>query len=71
MRNETNRWSIFFGEDEILVKLRFKGLNYHNFYIFDQTSFKTDKNLNNFQEHIFGIPRLRKYPASLQNFLPT
>ena len=32
---ETNRWSIFFGADEILVKLRFKGLNYHNFYIFD------------------------------------
>ena len=35
MQNETNRWSIFLGEDEILVKLRFKGLNYHNFYIFD------------------------------------
>ena len=35
MQNETNRWSIFFAEDEILVKLRFKGLNYHNFYIFD------------------------------------
>ena len=33
MQNETNRWSIFC-EDEILVKLRFKGLNYHNFYIF-------------------------------------
>ena len=33
MQNETNRWSIF-DEDEILVKLRFKGLNYHNFHIF-------------------------------------
>ena len=33
MRNETNRRSIFC-KDEILVKLRFKGLNYHNFYIF-------------------------------------
>ena len=34
MRNETNR-GVFFGEDEILIKLKFKGLNYHNFYIFD------------------------------------
>ena len=31
IQKETNRWSIFFGEDELLVKLRFKGLNYHNF----------------------------------------
>ena len=35
MQNETNRWGIFFGKDEILVKLSFKGLNYHNFHIFD------------------------------------
>ena len=35
MQNETNLWSSFFGKDEILVKLCFKGLNYHNFYIFD------------------------------------
>ena len=35
MQNETNRWSIFFVKDEILVKFLFKGLNYHNFYIFD------------------------------------
>ena len=34
MRNETNHWSIFC-QNEILVKLRFKGLNYHNFYNFD------------------------------------
>ena len=33
MQNETDRWSIF-GKDEILVKLWFKGLNYHNFHIF-------------------------------------
>ena len=33
MQNEINRWS-FFGKDEILVKIRFKGLNYHNFHIF-------------------------------------
>ena len=25
---------VLFGKDEILVKLRFKGLNYHNFQIF-------------------------------------
>ena len=36
MRNETDRTlEYLFGEDEIFVKLRFKGLNYHNFYIFD------------------------------------
>ena len=34
MQNETNSWSIFFGKDKILVKLWFKGLNYHNFHIF-------------------------------------
>ena len=26
---------VFFGKDEILVKRSFKGLNYHNFHIFD------------------------------------
>ena len=36
MQNEINLWSIFIGKDEILVKFRFKGLNYHNFYIFDR-----------------------------------
>ena len=35
IQNETNRWSIFFGKDEILAKLRFKYLNYHNFHICD------------------------------------
>ena len=25
---------VFFGKDEILLKLLFKGLNYHNFHIF-------------------------------------
>ena len=34
MQNETNRWSIFLVKDKILVKLRIKGLNYHNFHIF-------------------------------------
>ena len=34
MENETNHWSISFGKDEILVKLSFKGLNYHKFHIF-------------------------------------
>ena len=33
LQNETNRWSIF-GQDEILIKLRFKGLTDH-FFIFD------------------------------------
>ena len=26
---------VFFGKGEILVKLRFEGLNYHSFHIFD------------------------------------
>ena len=51
---------VFFGEDEILVKLRFEGLNYHNFTFLIITNFKTDRYLNNFQEHLFGILRLRK-----------
>ena len=35
------------------------------------SNFKTDRYLNNFQEHLFGILRLRKYEMSLQNFFPT
>ena len=35
------------------------------------TNFKTDRYLNNFQEHLFGILRLRKYQTSLQIFFPT
>ena len=34
------------------------------------TNFKTDRYLNNFQEHLFGILRLTKYQTSLQNFFP-
>ena len=34
MQNETDLWSIF-NKDKIFVKLWFKGLNYHNFHIFD------------------------------------
>ena len=62
---------VVFGKYEILVKLRFKGLNYHNFYIFIRTNFKIDRYLNNFQEQLFEIRRLRKYQTSLQNFFPT
>ena len=35
------------------------------------TIFKADRYLNNFQEHLFGILRMRKYQTSLQNFFPT
>ena len=65
VQNETNRWGIF-SKDEILVKHWFKGLNYHNFTFFIIINFKTDRYLNTFQEHLFGIPRLRKYQTSLQ-----
>ena len=44
-----------FVEGEILVKLLFEGLNYHNFTFFIITNFKTDRYLKNFQEHLFGI----------------
>ena len=70
MQIETNRWSTIF-KDEILVKLSFKGLNYHNFHIFMITVFKTDTYLNNFQEHLVGILRLKKYQMPLQNVFPT
>ena len=61
----------FFGKDEILVKLWFKGLNYHNFHILIITNFETDRYLNNFRKHLFGILRLKKYQASLENFFLT
>ena len=32
---------------------------------------KTDRYLSNFQEHLYGMLRLRKYQTSLQNFFPT
>ena len=60
----------FFDKGEILVKLRFQGLNYHNFTFLIITDFKTDRYLNNFQEHLVGILRLTKYQTSLQNFFP-
>ena len=61
-----------FAKDEILVKLSFKGLNYHNFHIFFIiTNFETDRYLNNFQEHLFGIQRLTKHQTSLENFFAT
>ena len=34
------------------------------------TNFKTDRYLNNVQEQLFGILRLRKYQTSLRNFFP-
>ena len=36
------------------------------FTFFIITNFKTNRYLNYFQEHLFGILRLRKYQASLQ-----
>ena len=59
-----------FDKDEILVKLWFKDQNYHNSTFFIITNFKTNRYLNNFQEHLFGILRLRNYQTSLQNFVP-
>ena len=65
MQNEKSVEYFFFGKGEILVKLWFKGQNYHNFSFLIITNFIY---LNNFQEHLFGLLRLRKYQTSLQNF---
>ena len=59
---------VFFGKGEILVKHRFKGTIFTIFTFFIITNFKTDRYLNNFQGHLFGILRLRKYQTSLQFF---
>ena len=40
------------------------------FTFFIITIFKTDRYLNNFQEHLFGILMLRKYQTSLQISFP-
>ena len=40
------------------------------FTFFIITNFKTDRYLNNFQEHLFGLLRLRKYQTALQIFFP-
>ena len=34
------------------------------------TNFRTDRYLNNFQEHLFGILKLRKYQTSFRNSFP-
>ena len=34
------------------------------------TNFRTDSSLNNFQEHLFELLRLKKYQMSHQNFFP-
>ena len=62
---------VFFGKDEILIKLYLKAYIITIFTFFIITNFKTDRYLNNFQEHLFGILRLRKYLTSLQNFFPS
>ena len=68
MQNETNPWSIFLVKKTYWQNFDLKGLNYHNFTFLIITNFKTDRYLNNFQEHLPGILRLRKYQTSLQNF---
>ena len=62
---------VFFGEDEIFVKLCFVGLNYHNFHIFIITNFKTDRYVNSFQERLFGILRLKKYQRHFKISFPS
>ena len=61
---------LLFSPDVIII---FGNLDagFHSFHTFIITNFKTDTYPNNFQEHLFGILRLRKYQTSLQIFFPT
>ena len=52
-----------------LIGLKAKIIIINTFFII--TNFKTYRYLNNFQEHLFRILRLRKYQTLLQNFFPT
>ena len=61
MRNETNRWSIFLVKTKYWKKLDLKAKIITIFTFLIITNYKTDRYLNNFQEHFFGILRLRKY----------
>ena len=47
-----------FGKDDILAKLRFKGLNYCNFTFLIITKFKTDRYLNNWNTKTEKIPNV-------------
>ena len=60
---------VFFCKDEIFVKLCFIGLNYHNFTFFIITNLKTDRYVNNFQEHLFGTLKTEKIPNVTSKFL--
>ena len=62
---------VFFGNNEILENFDLKASVITNFTFFIITNSKTDRYLDNFQEHLFGILRLRKYRTLLQNFFPT
>ena len=71
MQNETNRWSIFLVKTKYWQNFDLKAQIITIFTFLIITNFKTDRYLNNFQEHLFGILRLRKYQTSPQNFFPT
>ena len=55
-------------ENDPFLRLQMRAIEMFDRFII--TNFKTDRYLNNFQEH-FGILRLRKYQTSLQNFFLT
>ena len=57
----------FGSQKSALFDLKAKIITIFTFLII--TNFKTDKYLNNFQEHLFGILRLRKYKTSTSKFL--
>ena len=70
MKNETNLWSIFLLKTTYWQNFDFKGLNYHNFKFLIITNLKTERYLNNFQEHLVGILRLRKYQSHFKISFP-
>ena len=68
MQNETNLWSIVLAKTKYWLNFDLKA---YIFTFFILTKFTIDRYLNNFQEHLFGILRMRKYQMLLQNFFLT
>ena len=70
-RNETNLWSSFWSRRNIGKTFILTAENITIFTFSVITNFKTDRSLNNFEEHLFGLLRLKKNQTSLQNFFRT
>ena len=65
LQNETNLWSSFLAKKKYWQNFDLKALIITTFTFLTTNNFKTDRYLNNFQEHLFGILRMRKYQMLL------